>query len=536
MNVHPLSNPTLGAAAAAPSAMPSTRSSTNDAAPAVRQEFPAAYFKAPVSVNKAVEQLRTDYTPPKTPDQVTSLEVRRQLKERFGKDIDPDKTYLVSIHYDHRTNTPPYSGVIVQKISLTQAARLNQQDEPSYNGAIRSKEDGPFEIRESSRHTEEPDALGMFPRPNESGFTSHFQGIYTEPQPGSKNIYDASNRVDISAADFKQMVWDNSYKTPYDQYLENYWNNNTRHTYSQASRGAFLKASHTQHHDQSLTENDRKIAMGVAGLPADKSYSSLTSNDLEQPYKADPNLETKFLTFKGYKMRAFYTQDKSTGRVLLYLPDQASMLKGFDSKTEMNKWLAEQLKDPEKFENFKLYFRPQDLPNEFISKGVDAHIEQTREWLKQDGLPVSKQEKLGYFNEGGLFDGETVQGNPFEELQQRTEQDLKSATDFQFVLNRDYKANTAIKYLSWAKYGLLLLAPLGLAYPPLGIALTAASVGLGGAELGFGIDSHVNKRPNADKRIIKGALNTISPIASSGMGNAFKPISSALKLLAMKPG
>ena len=212
------------------------------------------------------------------------------------------------------------------------------------------------------------------------------------------------------------------------------------------------------------------------------------------------------------------------------------MLKGFDSKKEMNKWLAEQLKDPEKFENFKLYFRPQDLPNEFISKGVDAHIEQTREWLKQDGLPVSKQEELGYFNEGGLFDGETVQGNPFEELQQRTEQDLKSATDFQFVLNRDYKANTAIKYLSWAKYGLLLLAPLGLAYPPLGIALTAASVGLGGAELGFGIDSHVNKRPNADKRIIKGALNTISPIASSGMGNAFKPISSALKLLAMKPG
>lgn len=534
MNIHSPAISTPSGGNQVPSVRPATQSSPDKAAIAPRQDLSAAYFEAPVSANKAVEQLITDYTYPKTPDEVTSLEVRRQIKEKFGKDIDPDKTYLVSIQYDHRTNTPPYSGVIVQKISLTQAARLNQQDEPDFHGAKRSKEDGPFEIRKSSRHTEKPDVFGMFHRPNETGFSSHFQGIYTEPQQASANVYDASNRIDISATDFKQMVWDNSYKSPYDQYLNSYWTSNSRHAYTEASRGAFLKASHTQHQDRSLTENDRQTAMGVAGIPADKNYLSLNHNDLIQPYKADPNLETKFLTFKGFNMRAFYTQDKSTGRILLYLPGQASMLKGFDSKKEMNKWLAEQLKDPEQAENFKLYFRPQDRPNEFLSKGIDALIDNTRDVLNSD-LPVSTQEKLGYFDEGGLFGGQVVQGNPFEELQQRTEEDLKSATRFQFVLNRDVTAKTVFKYLDWAKYGLLLLAPLGIAYPPLGIALTVASVSLGAAEFGVGIDSYINKRPEADKLISEGASKTLTPIFTSGLGNALKPIGSTISAWALKP-
>lgn len=493
------------------------------------QDLTAACFKAPVATNKAVQQLITDYTYPKTPDEVTSLHVRRQIKQTFGKDIDPDKTYLVSIQYDHRTNAPPYSGVIVQKISLTQAARLNQQDEPEFHGALRSKEDGPFEIRQSSRHTHDPDGFGRFARPNESGFTSHFQGIYTEPSQATAHLYDASNRVDISATDFKQMVWDNSYKSPYDQYLNSYWNSNSRHAYAQASRGAFLQASHW-----SLSENDRQIAMGAAGLPADQSYQSLSHNDLIQPYKADPNLQTKFLTFKGFNMRAFYTLDKSTGRVLLYLPGHGSMLKGFDSKKHMNKWLAEQLKDPQQVDSFKLYFRPQDRPDEFLSKGIDALIDNTRNVLNSD-LPVATQEKLGYFDEGGLFDGQVVQGNPFEELQQRTEQDLKNATRFQFVLNRDVTAKTAFKYLNWAKYGLLLLAPLGIAFPPLGAALTVASVSVGAAELGVGIDSYINKRPEADKLISEGTAKTFVPLFTSGLGNAFKPISSTISAWAFNP-
>ncbi len=512
---------------------PTARSSSDNAPVASTPHFPVPYFKAPLSSNKAVEQLISQYKQPKTADEITSMEVKRQIKEKFGKDIDPDNTYLVSIQYDHRTNTPPYSGVIVQKISLTQAARLNQQEEPDFHGAIRSKEDGPFEIRKSSKHTDKPDAFGRFPRPNETGFTSHFQGIYTEPQQGSANTYDASNRVDIPATEFKQMVWDNSYKSPYDQYLNNYWNGNSRHAYSEAARGAFLKASHVQHHDKSLTENDRQIAMGVAGMPADKSYLSLNQNDLTQPYKADPNLETKFLTFKGFPMRAFYTQDKTTGRVLLYLPGQASPLKGFDSKKEMNKWLAEQMKDPQFVESFKLYFRPEDLGNEFLSKGIDALVDNTRNVLNGD-LPASTQEKLGYFDEGGLFDGQVVQGSPFEELQHRTEVDLKSATRFQFVLNRDVNAKTAFKYLNWAKYGLLLLAPLGIAFPPLGIALTATSTAVGTAQLGIGIDSYIHRRPGADKLIGEGSVKTLLPVFTSGLGNAFKPLSSAISAWASK--
>ena len=80
---------------------------------------------------------------------------------------------------------------------------------------------------------------------------------------------------------FKQMVWDNAYKKPYDNYLETYWNPQTRTQFTGAAKTAYLKSAHEQHHDGSLTEDDRKIAMHVAGLPPGKTYLSATPDDLK---------------------------------------------------------------------------------------------------------------------------------------------------------------------------------------------------------------------------------------------------------------
>ncbi|MBN2990489.1 hypothetical protein JWR97_02505 [Pseudomonas cedrina subsp. fulgida] len=530
MTPQALSKKPLSLSTQAPGMSPVAQSGANNTTTGTEQSFPPAYFKAPVQSNEAVEQRLRAYTKPLTANQVTSVHVRRQIMEKYDKDLDPDKTYLVTIAYDHRTNTPPYKGVIVQKISLTDAAKLNQQDIvlPSRMGT-RTGEEGPFQIKSSSRHNETPTATGTFELPDQdSGFTSYYQGIYTEPAQGSENVYDEHNKVDIPAADFKQMVWDYSYKTPYDEYLDDYWDNNSRHAYTSAATGVYLKTAHTQHHDESLGENDRRIAMGVAGLPADKKYADLNDHDLSQPYKADPNLETKFLTFNGFEMRAFYTRDKTTGRVLLYLPGQTPALKGFNTVQDMNKWLGEQVKDPQKAAALKFYFKPQDRPTEFRTLGADARLDFVGRFLKGD-FPDEKKQTQGYWEEGGLFGGQVVQGNPFEEMQRRTEADMKAATRQQFVLNRDIKEQIAFKYLTYASYGLILLAPLGIAFPPLGAALTGVAVGIGAAKLGIGIDSYNNGRPGADKRVVEGISDVLKPLFFEGIAHAGKPISAFLK-------
>ncbi|WP_411380523.1 dermonecrotic toxin domain-containing protein [Pseudomonas sp. MPB26] len=534
MTTQALSKKPSSSSIQAPATTPIAQSDTDNKATGTAHSFPPAYFKAPVQSNEAVEQRLRAYTKPLTANQVTSVHVRRQIMEK-GKDLDPDKTFLVTIAYDHRTNTPPYKGVIVQKISLTDAAKLNIQDVdlPSRMGK-RTGEDGPFQIKPSSRHNETPTATGTFELPDqESGFTSYYQGIYTEPAQGSENVYDQHNKVDIPPADFKQMVWEYSYKTPYDEYLDDYWDNNSRHAYKSAATGAYLKTAHTQHHDGSLSENDRRIAMGVAGLPADKKYADLNDHDLSQPYKADPNLETKFLTFNGFEMRAFYTRDKTTGRVLLYLPGQTPALKGFNAVQDMNKWLGEQVKDPQKAAALKFYFRPQDRPTEFRTLGADARLDFVGSFLAGD-FPEEKKQKQGYWEEGGLFGGQVTHGNPFEEMQRRTEADTKAATSQQFVLNRDVKEQIAFKYLNYASYGLILLAPLGVAFPPVGAALTGVAIGIGAAKLGIGIDSYNNGRPGADKRVVEGIRDVLKPLFVEGFGQAGKPISAFIKGLVFK--
>lgn len=500
-----------------------------------------AYFKAPLQHNKELEKSITDFVQPKSPNEITSQQVQAHIEEKFGFTIDPDKTFLVTIIYDNRTPLSPYKGYIVQKISLTDAARRNIQGyglpfTTGHRSPSKNYYDGapPFEIDQKSRHKEPPSADGTFPAPDVM-HTTWFQGIYTEPYSGSPNTYDVSNQMRMDPEVFKQMVWDNAYKKPYDNYLDAYWNPQTRTQFAGVAKTAYLKAAHEQHHDGSLTENDRKIAMRVAGLPPDKTYLSATPDDLKQPYVSDPNLETKFLTFNGFESRMFYTRDKTTQRTLLYIPGYIPPLKGFNSPEEMNRWLGKQLEDPFKAEALKFNFRPEDRPNYGRWVGLDARMDSTSKQLKENLVSKESQEERGFWKEGGLFDGKVVNTDPFEELQYRTEKATKSATSQQFVLNSDVTKNQIMTGVKVASYGLLLLTPLGVAFAPVGIALTLANVALGATQIAIGVDDKLNSRPGADDRILSGLLNTAKPILSEGLGRAFSPVSRIIKGFILKP-
>ena len=507
-----------------------------------------AYFQEPIKRNEELDNFARNYTPMRTTNEITAEQVKAHIEETFGFiDVDPDTTFLVTIVFNHKSDKEPNKGVITQKISLTDAARLNIQgiQLPFFSGPDSNSEyrDGPplITIDEKSRHAGTPSADGTYTASENFTYNTWTHGIYKAPFPGAPNTYDHSNYFPIDPKEFKQMVWDNAYKKPYDNYLKSYWNANTRSEFTSTATVAYLTSAHIQHHNKSLTENDRRIASGVAGLPPDKTYLSATPDDLKQPYKADPNLETKFLKLNGFESRMFYTRDKTTERTLLYIPGQMPPLQGFDSVEAMYRWLGEQLKDPLKAEALKIQFRPEDRPTVGpvagplggVSLGSDGRIDYLTKQLNHY-VSEETQESLFFWQEGGVFSGQVIEGNPFEELQQRTEKATKAATDQQFVLNSDHTKNKVVDWLKIASYGLLVFAPLGMAFPPVGVALTVATASLGAVELGIGIDDKINNRPGGTERIFSGAVNTAKPLFSEGFGRAFTPVSGAIKTALFK--
>ncbi|NWC94319.1 MULTISPECIES: dermonecrotic toxin domain-containing protein [unclassified Pseudomonas] len=491
------------------------------------------YFTAPLPRNNWVDSLAADnYRPMKTPSEHTAVHVKAQVKKQWGVDVDPEKTFLVTIAYD-RTKRP-YKGVILQKISLADAARLNSQGTPLPSRMPQrgnpSLGDNPIEILPTSQHSQKPGPDGTFPLPDVGVFSAHHQAIYTEPSPSEPNTYSAANQTPIPPKEFQKMVWNHAYKKPYDEYLNHYWaHNDTRSSYSLLGKISYLKAAHTQHHEQSLDEEGRKIAMRLSGIPSNQTYMDVDAQTLKKPYIPDPGLETKFLTFNGFKSTdIFYTRDTTTQKTLLYIPGNSSPIHTFDSPESMNEWLGNQLTDKAKAEEFKTHFLPRDQPSSYFYAGMDARIDVLQKRMANQGTNEHYKEQ-GYWKEGGLFDGEKIEGDPFKAVQQRVETAVKASTSQQFVLNTDITKKTVLKATNVLSYALLFLAPLGMAFPPVGVLMSALSTATGLVKLGIGIDDKVQDRPGGADRITFGLWNAATPVLTSGFGKALEPVTQPFK-------
>jgi len=499
------------------------------------------YFTEPLPRNNAIESAAADnHKPLKSPSEHTAVHVKNQIKQKWGVDVDPEKTYLITFAYDKTTT--PHKAVITQKISLADAARLNVQgtEKPgsmSFKHEARSTTPKTsFEIQPYSPHDQKPKADGTFDLPNVGIFNEYFQGIYTEPSPDSPNTYGTDQLLPIPPDDFKEMVLHHAYKKPYDEYLNFYWShNNNREKYTKLNRIAYLKAAHTQHHEQSLDEEGRKIAMRLTGVPPDQTYMEVDGSTLNKPYVPDPNLETKFLTFKGFSStNIFYTRDTTTQKTLLYIPGNSSPIHTFDSPAAMNKWLANQLKDKDKAEAFKQHFSPRDYSSSLFSHGFDRQMNVFRQTIEAKGA-VDFHEEQGHWQEGGIFGGEKVEGDPFKEMQKRTEKVMKNSTSHQFVLNSDHTKNQVLGATKILDAALLFLMPLGIAFPPIGVLLTGLSITTGAIKTGIGIDDKVQDRPGGADRITFGLFNALKPIFTAGLGKAAPSIGGALSKVILKP-
>lgn len=111
---------------------------------------------------------------------------RGSCKTQVGLDVDPDKTYLTTIAYDHTSYTRPRKGYIIKKISLTDAAMRNIQGEELPSGM-------PL-FRYSTYKNGKPSINGVFDAPDGERISTHYTGLYTEPDSSSPNAYSAETR------------------------------------------------------------------------------------------------------------------------------------------------------------------------------------------------------------------------------------------------------------------------------------------------------------------------------------------------------
>ncbi len=500
-----------------------------------------AYFAGPLLRNNAVESAAIgNYKSLKSPSQHTAVHVNAQVKERWNVDVDPEKTYLITFAYNKYTT--PHKAVITQKMSLADAARLNVQGTqrpPNMSFKHEARSNTPstsFEVQPYSLHTSAPGENGTFKTSNAGTFNEYYTGIYTEPSADAPDTYGKDQLQPIPPKAFKEMVKVHAYKKPYDEYLSFYWSHNdTRESYTKLNKLAYMKSAHIQHHEQSLDEEGRKIAMHLAGVPPNQSYMDFNGSTLNKPYVAAPNLETRFLTFVGSRStNIFYTRDINTQKTVLFIPGNSSPLHTFESPGAMNKWLANELRDEDKANVFRQHFSPKDLSSSLLHRGFDDQLKVIRARIKDPGA-VEYFETQDYWKEGDVFGGDKVEGDPFKELQKRTENVMKVSTSDQFVLNSDLTKKTLIKALKILDTGLLFLTPLGVIFPPVGILLTGLSVTSGAIKTGIGIDDKVHGRPGATDRITFGVFSAIKPILTAGLGKALPPVGGVLKTIILKP-
>ena len=286
----------------------------------------------------------------------------RMIRQRWGSNIDPRSTRLVTLHYDYAGHEAapgqPKQGRVAHVMSLTDALLDNYQvvgdNRPGENafGLYTPPRTGPaIEISNATGNL--PAGLGH----------STYEGIYRQPQSAR---YAAENQVtEITPAEFKQWAWQLRFKEKYRDYLRGVWPADTTVTETDANRRAllkttFVKTAFIQRAENTLTAGGLKLALQAAGIDPRQQWEDVTRQQLQQGI-IPANIAVAPLTVDGHAAVDIWSfRDRDSNRTLLYIPGNSSPLHEFDNPSALQSWIAAQAKDLVKREALLTHFTPAD--------------------------------------------------------------------------------------------------------------------------------------------------------------------------------
>jgi hypothetical protein len=435
-----------------------------------------------------------------TPEKEISSILTEKIKQQWGVDVDPDKTYLVTFKSDSEDEKE-----VVEKITLTQAALKNRQDvtvEDNENWFVKiGKYFSPvvYVYNKIDGWVQEANSR---------------QGIYREPSAPGDAPYNADTRVSIPVDGFKSLVWDTDRTNMYKKTLDGFWDKHTD-SYAALSKISFVKAINLQRLEGTLGPAETALAQRALGPVAQKDWSELTVQDFKEAAVKDPDLDIGLLSINGFESTDLMcVTDRKTQLTLLYIPGNSSPIHRFDNPQQISNWLAKQASDPAKRESLLSHFSLEDQAERIFSDGVRQTLVGMGTWSDHQAAGRSILGTLNGWVPERYVSVEPISNDPFEAIKVR--QKARSYSDAQnaIVSDGDYNKNKALQLVEEATKVAMFMTPLALVMPEVAIALDVFFLAAGATQAGIGIDDAVKGKATASDRIVFGVLNAVPPLAT----------------------
>ena len=451
----------------------------------------------------------------KTASQSTSQIIREELKKRWGKDIDPDNTFITTFDYDPKLPKPK-GGKVLNQISLTDAALHNMRHKNKHN-----EHETPDEKKQSTLHKWINRFAPLAAAPIAIYNIAHklnepktYEGIFTGPPLGGRQVYNQTTQLKQTPAAFRDITWNTDQSKPYTEFLNGFWPAHEQ-KYAQLSKAAFVGAAMAQFDNDSLSESDVSLAMRAAGLPTNKTWGDMSLNDLDAAPHKDPNVETGLLKINGFKSTdLMYITDKQTKTTLLHIPGNSSPIHRFDNQEQMKNWLAEQAADPRKREALSMHFPLRDQADRVLSEGVNQTLVGISGWPKKDAPDATALERLNQYDPQTFITTEPLSEDPFKAMTTRQKERSYADGETQITTDADVTKTSILEALETATKIAVMMTPLALVMPEVAVALEVFYAAAGAAQVGIGADNIKHGKQGGSDQVVFGVLNALPAVAS----------------------
>ncbi|AWM92604.1 hypothetical protein DJ564_18185 [Pseudomonas sp. 31-12] len=458
-----------------------------------------------------------DIAIPQTPGQWGE----RLIKEKWGQDIDPQTTLMVTLDYHYKGHPEEngfQQGQVASSRSLLQALLSNYQTVG--DGRFAETAFGlytPPDVGPTVRIVEHVDEFAD----HGSGNHETYEGIYRQTTP---QTYGPASQLKLRPADFKKWIWELDFKRVYEAYLDQAWPSDEMLMASRpyalrtSVKAAFVMTAWLQFKERCLSQKGLELAMQAAGLPPGQTWQTLTIEQLQAATHTPLSVRAGRLKLYRYTATDIWAfRDTSGSRVLLYIPGNSSPLHEFTDATQLHQWVVEQGKPSETKQALAAHFAEDDREDGTFHAGVLTALDGMAQYPAIHRLTSN----AGFFNNDGYwspadyigYDDPPSATDPFAQLvltmKQAARASIKSIrTDAQ--VNRDNLSAVVEPVVQWINR----FAPLALFVP--GGEGVLALAGL--IDAGYGLDQAVNgetprERSEGVTRTVFGLLNAL-PIAA----------------------
>lgn len=467
-------------------------------------------------INHFVRKVLADFP---VPSAIAAQLLCEHLQPFTQEQLDPDTTFLTTLEYNLDNPNAPYTAVIVQSMSLTEAMICNAPHAPGgmINNTRFSTIAPYFNIVDELPRLMDNRIPQMF---NEEFITSgwipprRYEALYRQSEP---QVYDPTTQLEIAPAVLRKVIDSSNFEQTYDKAITQFWGEH-RDNYTTLMRIAFAKAYLNQYEEFTLTEAERQLAARAAGIGVDRDASNLTLEDFQAPYSPDKNLSVRVLRIHQFDATDILTiTDTQSQITLLYVPGNSSPIHGFNSPTDMRNALVKVAKDPTQRKALTNHFEPDSIDSGLIYCGVEEAL------IGMAMYPESSS-PAGFFNSllrNGYWDPEqyinnpmypALRSNPFAFIARQIRSRIAKLAAKTVVSPLDtFKADT----LDALDKACLLAIPVALT---MGTALLAEfcfiTSGLTG--MAIGADDVLKDKPHAVERMVFGALNAL-PVVIHGI-------------------